>query len=349
MKYTIRTGDAAQDRGELIALWRRNLADADRERRYVGLYENNPAGKGRFWLAVDETGRAAGAAGLLFRKVSLRGSGILSGVTADFVVDRNNRGLGPATGLQRRLLAESGPTAFVYGFPNRRAEPVQRRVGFQILGPMHRWVKILRSERTARKWLPSPPAARAVSFALDPALALISRERRRRRTPGVLSETVRSPDHRFDRLWEKLSNSLPILGDRSAAFLQWRYRGNPNRPYEILAVSRKADREIFGFVIYRMSADGICGVMDLSAENLEDALEITLQEFCLRMREKPVAAISLCYFGNRKFEEILARWNFCKRMDRQNVVLWISPEISTEERAFLLDPNHWHLLEGDDL
>ena len=347
-EYDVRLGRSSADKDAAIALWQRNLAPADRVRRYGWAYEGNPAGSGRVWLAADENGCAIGAAGLIPRQTSVGGGAGLAGEAADFVVDSDARGLGPAVALQRCLTQECRPASFVYGFPNRKAETVQRRVGFEALGTMHRWVKVLRLEAALRAHPAFSRAARLVAPALDAALGVTAPERRRPRTSGVTVKHVAACDARFDRLWARAAKSIPILGDRSSRFLDWRYRQAPDAAYDLCAAIRESDGEMVGYVAYRV-VGGVCRIVDLLANDMAAALDTTLHEFILQMRAASVATISLCYLGIAEVTGALSRWGFRRRADSQNVLLWIPADIPAEKRALLRAADNWHLLEGDDV
>ena len=62
-------------------------------------------------------------------------------------------------------------------------------------------------------------------------------------------EVVDRYDARFDHLWTRAAQRFPILGERSAEFLNWRFADAPDARYRALVLIDGEDR-LRGYLIY---------------------------------------------------------------------------------------------------
>ena len=201
-RYSIVPGDPQQHKDEVLALGYRNLPPAvqgAREARYAKYFEDSPLGPPHFFLARDaQTDSFVGMSAIFPTQLRVFGELVPAAVAGEFAVDDGHRGLGPAVPLQRaavNALGEHG-LACAFGYPNEHSEPITRRVGYQDLGRLTRYVKVLRSRILVEQYGRGRVAAGAGRVALDPFLSVFSRERlhrRRRGAPGRAAGGVRRP------------------------------------------------------------------------------------------------------------------------------------------------------------
>jgi len=120
----------------------------------------------------------------------------------------------------------------------------------------------------------------------------------------------------FEKIGKKLEERVPIMVQRSAKFLQWRYRDHPTRKYKIFIL--KEDSELKGFLIcriisYKNKTIGIINdfVVDQDIKNknhLYDLVKTALND----MRAEG-ASIALTTFNKKFFEgKILLNSGFFK-------------------------------------
>lgn len=335
VSYRVAQADLACDRTALVSVWARNLAGPTEE-RLGWLY--SAEGGGRCWLLRTQEGDVVGSTGLAPRRLRIGGRDVPAGQAVDLAVDREHRTLGPAVTLQRALLAELEGVgiSLAYAFPNHSSEPILARAGYRTVGAMIRWVKPLRVSHLLRGRLPRWAAARTLSAPVDWAFAAASRDRRIRPPRDLAVTVVDRVEPRFDDLFERAAGQFGLVGDRSAAYLAWRFQRNPERRYEIL-VLRRGD-VLRGYVVYRIDA-GIARVADLLADAPE-SWEWLLAACIGRARAAGLGAVSLVYLGAADVQESLARFGFYQRGRDTSVMVHGEP-------LSLPPTGEWHLTEAD--
>jgi hypothetical protein len=344
----------------VLALANRNLpaSPAESEWRYRKYYEGNPLGPPLFFLA-HETGsdEPVGMAAMFPTQLRVGGELAPAVITGDFAVDEGHRAFGPAIELQRACLGALAESEYVcaYGSPNVLAEPIIERVGYEDLGRLTRFVKVLRGQvavdQYVRRRRLAGIASRASSVVLDPLLSVVSRERLHRRPAGLRVERPDAFDDRFADLWRTAARRQRVTTERSAALLNWKFERNGGREaggagpsYSIFALAR-ADGAIVGYVVYRLKEEvrHIVDILALPSRRTADAL---LSEFILDARNENAAAISMLHLGvEHVLTKRLRSFGFLRRQEEIGVRLHAHPGARVDVR--LDDPGNWSLLAGD--
>ncbi len=324
MNHTIAQPDVRDVRDEILALWKRNLPTATRE-RYDWLYANGPA---QAWTVRDLNGAAIGSMGVMGRTMKVFGDIRPVGQPIDLNVDKLHRLGGPALQLQRRLAAavDAGEIALAYGLPNAQAEPVLRRMGYRVLGTMGRWTKPLRSENLLAERLKHRGLRKMIAMAVDAGLCLSSADIWIRRPKNIRAEIVDHFDERFDRLWETASRKYAIIGERTAEYLQWRFAKCPDVRYRTLCLCDEKDR-LSAYLTYSQ-AEGRAYVGDvLFLENGD--LEILLAEFMTMLRRMHKRAVTMIYYGHPFVAKTLRRFGFLPRESQWKVMVYANKDDSS--------------------
>jgi hypothetical protein len=225
--YRGEPGSAARDRDTVLAVWAGNLGDGARmAAKFDWFYRDCPFGEPLLQLlrhGPDATTVGVAAAG---RRTFRNGAQALrGGVLVDLTVMPEHRTLGPALTLQQELIARArSELDLVYGFPNPKAAPVFKRVGYGLLGELSRHACVLRHRRYLQRRVPGWLAALAA-----PLVDLALRVRRAWRLSGV--RTLRpswsdTPDVAIDSLAQIPADTL-IHAPRTAAFQRWRFAAGP--------------------------------------------------------------------------------------------------------------------------
>ena len=95
MKLKIIEADIENDKDIIIKILDQNREYRVDEKRYNWLYLNNPFGRAKSWMAVDEvSNHVIGAAAALPRLVWVEGKKVHSHVLSDFSINREYRSLG---------------------------------------------------------------------------------------------------------------------------------------------------------------------------------------------------------------------------------------------------------------
>lgn len=355
--YTALPMDVEEHRNEILKLWIDNMSDRRisdvATRRFPWYYNENPDGAPTTTVLLDDgAGQIVGSGSFFPRSVVVDGRCLRIGILSDFVVSPAHRAAGPAIAIQRSL-AEAIRRAgvdFLATYPNKSAEPIFRRIGYKLVGASRRWVKPLLSNRQMRKRVPYPivagPASGAVNLgltALDVArLAGLSRHTRNLR-PAYPD----SADARFDALWEKRRTAYTITGERTAAYLRWRYLDFPSIRYRFFTLSGRADDRIAAYLTYYVNDHNACIIGDLFSEDAEDTLSSLLLRFSASERRLGRNAVCLDYVGADSFGDTLAMLGFhCRPADRS---LFVYFDSSTPEdiRRIVLNPSNWFTLDAE--
>lgn len=338
MTYSVGPYDAVSAREAILELWRRNFPDALPD-RYAWLYESGPASG--FVLRTDE-GRAVGATGLMRRDFTAFGKTLKAAQAIDLNVDRNHRTIGPALRLQRAVLAavESGEVDLAYGFPNSQSEAVLGHVGYQTLGSLERWVKPLScsvgfDHLGWPRWL-----ARSSAVLLDPIFSRKFSEVLYRRPRTIRVCEADSFDARFDQLWQTAGNQFPILGERTSAYLNWRFCQCPGQRYRVLGIT-DANGQLLAYLVHGRSGEAAYVADLLFADGRY--LGPLLAEFLRLVRRDNVRKVVLLYLGRSDVSQALVRFGFWRRPSGRKAMVYIKKG----DRAPFLDLENWHLTSAD--
>lgn len=228
--YAVRAGDPQADRDAVLAVWRGNLGDDARmTAKYDWFYLRAPAGTPLLQLLFHVDADAPVGACSAGRRGLLRdGQPLRAGVLVDLAVAPEHRSLGPALMLQQGLFAAGQRELdLLYGFPNPKAAPVFKRIGYRPLGEMIRYARVVRHAPYLRRRLPKLPG-----FAATPLGALIDFGHRLRdalRHPR--SHALRAQWHQLvpdiAALWDASPKPRAITAQRDAAHLRWRFDDAP--------------------------------------------------------------------------------------------------------------------------
>jgi hypothetical protein len=336
--YVVAPATLPNDKPELIRLWTQNLGVDDADARFEWLYGGAvPASRG--WVLRTGDGALVGAAALAARRFQLRGRPASGAQAIDFVIDRQHRTLGPALDLQStvtRSLVSDG-VGLAYALPNAKAEPVLIRSGYKRLGAFHRWSRLLRYDDALIARNVNPTLAGVLSGAMV-ALDGLRLQGIRHRSRFQLVEQ-REFDHRFDALWEQGARQFEVVGERSAAYLRWRFCGLQSGGHRVAALVGQ-NGTLLGYVVWRLEGS-VVRVADTFATDWESWQRL-LQGFIRRMRQSAASAINILHFGSPRFEALLSSLDFSRRASDTSVLVQ-----SGRTDVELPAPASWHMTEAD--
>jgi hypothetical protein len=341
MPYTVCQSDLDADRDRILDLWRENLPQASAD-RYSWLYQDGPS---HGWLVKADEKNTVGAVGLMDRTVKVFGELLRAGQPIDLNIDPDHRTVGPALGLQRALTAtvNQGQYDLLYSFPNTASEPVQRRAGFRVLGDLGRWAKPLSVGDRLSDRIQNPLARRAAAALAGPVLKLTSPDTFYRRPADIRVEVADHFDHRFDTLWETAAERFPVVGERTAKYLTWRFGGCPDANYRVLCISNRRD-ELLGYLVYRQDQTMI-HIGDLFFADPRH-IDTLLAELLRLARKQKAEAVIAVYLGSQTICARLKHFGFWQRPCEWKALLYVDKK-STPSSAPLFDPENWHLTHAD--
>ncbi len=331
------------DRQTVLDLWQRNLPTA-KEGRYGWLYGE---GSARDWLLQDDEAVVIGSVGLMRRAFRVRNRSVTAGQAVDMNVDQAHRSLGPALQLQRKALEASDEQGllFVYGVCDRRSQLVLQRIGYRLLGDVGRWAKPLRSEFFLPSSIRNRKLRRCVGNVVDTALFYTSKERCCRSSRSGRLEIVDRYDERFDALFERVAGSFPLLGERSAEFLNWRFADAPDIRYRAVTLSGEGD-ELRGYLVYQ-SQGTVAHVADFLYETPQD-LAVLLREFLLIARRRGRHSAVVESLVPQPVADLLRRFGFLPRPSNWPLLVYTPKATQPEwQDEGLFDLDNWYFTRAD--
>lgn len=323
-QYLVEAGRPARDREAVLALWRGNLGqDARMTAKYEWFYLRCPHGEPLLQLLLDVPGQAyVGTASAGRRRLAWRGRELRAGVLVDLAVLPQHRSLGPALMLQQGLIAAAGEALDVlYGFPNPKAAPVFKRIGYAQPAYLVRYARVLRHAGYLRGRLPgwlAAPAGRAADIAVACRDAWT-----RLRGPALCSAWADQADARIDAVWADSPKGDDVMAIRDVGHLRWRFDESPLATTRYLLVKRARDRALQAwFAVQRI--DGTLHVRDFwSLDGADGMAAMHVAELLRAARKLGCASVSveMCAsdaqrqgwhalrFVERGRRPVFARWN----------------------------------------
>lgn len=346
MSYIVKKADLENDALPIISFWRKNFPDWSEE-KYQWFYKNNPNGKADCWLISDQGNNMVVAASAIFpRSIYVNGNQLKTGIAGDFAVDQHHRILGPALKLQKELVSycKGSDYSFIYGYPNRKAEAVLKRAGHQLLGPTHRMVRIVDTERILEKYLGRSFFIRLSGKLLNWVIGKVARESRQNFSIKYRFETAMSVDHRFDDLWQRGKLNYSFMGERSSAFLRWRLDQCPSRSHSYFLVSEKNNDRLVGYIAWYVS-DKVVNIADMFCEDLNCLERLLLPSFLRHTMKQRFGSVSVLFAGQPKVLNIFKKYHFISRPNNRNLIISLG---ATSDMDLVDDIDQWYFFEVDN-
>lgn len=345
MAYSIQPAELAGHKQDLLGIFRNGALHIN-EDRYTWIYEQNPSGPVSCWLATQD-GRTIGTCSLSPRRFLINGEIRRAGVAVNFAVNKEHRVLGPALMLQRATLAACNRREFdlVYGFPNQAAQPVQLRAGYRLLGEATLLVKVFRSHYFLEKRLRGANRLllSAASGCVDVMQRWWSRESWYRKNAIFRFEPLSRFDDRFDLLWKNAAHQYTAIGERSSAYLNWRFAACPHRRFAIFALSDRKTDQVLGYIVSYKEEEGRVRIVDVFAPGLAE-LDALLSEFLLLQRRTGTLSVAFLFFGASAVLERFRQFSFVPRACSAKMLYHANSAVAELIPAGQED---WYIVEGD--
>lgn len=315
--------------------------------RFEWLYEQNPLGAPVAVAAVDEgDGKIVGCCSLLPLGLNAGGKVHQAGMAVDFVLDVEHRVFGPAL-LMQRMLGDLGRTSgmsLVLSYPNREARGVFSRLGYEPVGDIRHWSKILRSGRKLLSRTGNHVLASVAGPLIDFGLLLRDRWFWPSGVDGGKVEVLEQCDGRFDLLWEKAKRNQTVAVERSAEYLQWRFATGP-LCHRFCCLSRDDGDVLDGIIVYRV-VDNMAVIADAFAVD-DHSFRRLLACFISMMRRENRDSISVSLLCNERFHDLLRSFRFIPRPTTRTLFVDFGSAFSEEERGIVRDPRNWCVFDDN--
>lgn len=348
MGYSIDKADIEKDKYEILKFWEENHAKP-LDKKYEWIYEGNPAGKAIIWILRDDTSQQVVGMAVIFPRIySVSGIDMLAGINGDFLVSKHHRTLGPAMILQRSIVSsvDNSEVDFVYGFPNKNAEPVTKRVGFECLGETIRLVKIIKTASILAKMNLPGWLVKITSPLFDLALKIVFVDTWAMRSNGYICREVKEVNDSFDQFWLELKSSYTVVGDRSASAITWKYLKDPDDDNKIFAVYDANISMLRGYIVYRLDAESV-DIRDISFSEDKKALMALIANFVKHVSPLDPKSITITLLENDNIAGALRRFGFTRGKSDGKVYIYYNKE--RKEKLHLLGKaDNWWLMRSDE-
>jgi hypothetical protein len=274
MSITVRPVDLEAESQELLSTLQANLPALPHARRFQWLYLNNPDGPARSWFACDGAGQVIGVTSLFPRSVWIGDKLRMCGQVGDFAVASGHRSLGPALMMQRATFGpvDEGSLSFCYDCPPHEAGMATfRRLGIPSHCALERYALPLRVDAFLnRRFGFTPPLLPAVGNGLlrlmRPSLP---------RPAGLdISEHTGLFEDEFSQLDCAVKVADSVRRQRSAAYLNWRYRQHPLLQYRVFTARRSG--ELIAYVVFCVTNTNVT-IVDLFGKDLAEVAPALLE------------------------------------------------------------------------
>lgn len=281
-------------------------------------YQNNPFGNSLITVAEFDN-KIIGVDVLLPWEFSLENSVVKALQPCESAVHPDYRGKGIFTGMRTHGLknAKMQDVDLLFNFPNPNSLPANLKLGWQYLGKINWWVKIIKPLSVARGFLSndkSQPVKIDVKYRIDP-------------------DYVNHVAQRY------FSMDGYLKTNRIAGFHDWRYSNHPHRSYGMVCREKDGENTIAIFTVNRNGINYEMIIVDLigSAENIVTFIQMVLKA-CRQMGISYVAIMNNLRFRTND----LWKLGFLKRKLKNMVVLPLDAGLE----GTVTDYANWSLMAG---
>ncbi|MFN2492520.1 MAG: GNAT family N-acetyltransferase [Pyrinomonadaceae bacterium] len=260
----------------------------------------------------------------------------------DFIVDGNYRG----RGLGKRLVLAAGewcPTMITLGI-NEQSTAVFRSLKWKGLEGLHRYHKLIFPGYALGEFARIAPVRAIANLGFA-----VSRARIRRRVRGD-NDAIKNVDtfgSAFDDLWGRASVQWPCSVTRGAAFLDWQFRRQPGKQFNVLGYY---ERDLLvGYVVLffrkpeRAGVSPKAAITDLCYQpEYADKIIKGLLAAALKKALEQRAGSLVTDILDERVENWLKRYGFWQIKNAPQFMA------STNERQRLIySPRNWYLTRAD--
>jgi hypothetical protein len=340
--YAVRAADLHEDRKRVLDVWRGMVASQP-EAKYEWFYQRHPYRSPTLLILTHGCDNVCiGVAGLGTRKVCVQGFDATAGVLVDLMVQREHRTLYPALLLQKKIQATAlGQHRIVYGFPNRNAAPIVRRLGYIKVGDLVRYSKVLRHAPFLERRGVAGHPSKALGAVADLVTLLYFRPYRAPRTSCRVSweSTV---DARFDALWQRARSFDGLIGVRDAQFLSWRFLSQPGHRYLIFVMGAQDSVEIVAYAVCEDKGNSLHVRDFLVDPACTGGVRLLFHLLSNEARAKGYENLSFAFLGPARVREELVAAGF---MPRETQPLYATFNAQDEARLHKLE---WYATNADE-
>jgi hypothetical protein len=249
-------------------------------------------------------------------------------------------------------LEKENDVEIVYGFSNANALPGHRKLNCIEVCELSIVVKILNVKRVIEKGISN----KILSILISPFVRIYLNIAQRGKKPESVKDfsiiRIYEFDGRFDDFWKAVSKEHKIIMDRDRTYLNWRYAGDPNENYIIMAAEK--DEAIMGLAVIRT-----IDRFDLRSGALVELIALPGKEYVLPwlisniadyFKSQKVDLVACAIQKNTKAYNALRQCGFtnCPKRFKPRETNFIVYQLSQErDREMIANPDNWYITLGD--
>lgn len=345
MGILIREADLVEDQAVLIKTLNENRGKSTDEGRYRWRYLNNPQGRAKAWLAIDEAdGAVAGFTVAHPRVMCVGGEALTAWNCGDFSINKKYRTLGVAVKLRSAATAcvNQGEIPFLYAHPNDRMALIHLKAGHTALGEMVRYARPLGFDRYLPNYLKGSPVSSGLGWAFHKGVSAWTRSARFRRAFQCELHDGFSEEAPYEALMDRVRKQVPVVGLRNRTYLKWRFGDKPLLRVFTLLLFGDGDLLGYAFCSWQDRVIQVHDLFSLPEEGVFNGLVAHLTEVAYSLKAQ---AISVILLESHPMIHALERNGYLLRPERSKMMVHPSP--SAKGREILLDKQHWFITVGD--
>ena len=351
MGIVIREADLPADRDILLDTLLRNRdsgGNALRQARFEWSLSCNPYGRPRAWLAIDgSSGRVIGSVSAFPRRVLINGVATLGWNGGDTSIDQEFRTLGAALKLRRAVkdCVDRGEMPFLYSHPVDRMRAVLEKVGHAVIGRLARHGLILRFDRFVHQALGKDFFSAALAGAANPLLQAWSWKGSSgtRHDAVVRVQEQNNFGDEFDGLFIRVAKKYPVIAERDAKFLSWRFGQNPVHP-DFKVFRLEAGGRLRGYAVVDLKGDG-ARILDFLIEEQRHDLPLLLTGIIRWLRPQGICSVSVRANNNNPVLSLLRSFGPTS-LDTINSGIALHVPAG-EASHIMLDERNWFMTQAD--
>jgi len=320
MSYQVQKFKFQEQKELLFSMWKKHLMNTNKQ-RLQELYTGFGSPEVITLLINYREDASVGAVSLMERILSLNDKKVKIGVNFDMMIDKKHRTLGPALKLLKSLIQEAEDRNYqaLLAMPNKMSEPIFARAGYELIGRVYRWSRVINFNAKLKKIIKFEFARKIAGLFLKiywffrydllNSLSCVFAK-----TKIVLKEYNLEDNDNLDRISRLDKKGLEYPRN----YLEWRFGKVSPFKNKFLYVSRKGKaEENVGFIIYRIDkGDNTAYLESFSIQGDSKTVKMAVCEFIKIMKEERVGSISVTFYGNNCMEKILRKTGFVKRESR---------------------------------
>ena len=306
-------------------------------------YRKRPLGYLVIAVAREPNGQVVGCRSVFPYLFRMRGEEKVFGFQADLFVHKDFRKVGLGEKLVKFCIDRTRERGIrtILGMPNFVSAEIQKKQSFKQIGVVQGFRRYFSLRHRLGGKITNPSLLNVLSKITEGFLRFRSPENAFERENGYHLVAEKTINEDFDRLWDEISKSIDIIGNRSSEYLSWRYINHPYKPYEVLKL--KKDNRLVGYMIYQKKEGGRVYVDDVLIIPDPVMADNLIGKCLLHFRKTRVNEVEIGLSEANFLIPHLLRFGFRACPDQ-----WPFLVLSQDDtEPFLYDISRWHLTFGD--